>query len=144
MGAESPRATERFTTSTSAGAGLSGAGVPEDRALGLDPGELEELETAVIAELERLVAAEDAEGVLRWSGRMVRGELIVIEEDRAIPGRIEGMPLPGLPVRLRVPGDLVEIVELPGATSLWTRVVLRALADRPDGAAIDIHWTVGE
>lgn len=110
----------------------------------LGPEELAALETAILDGMAELREFVDSEGTMRWNGRLSRGDLIVIEDGRSGEGRVRGDVLPGLPVELRVDGELAEIAETPDLNTLWTRVVLRVLVDRPERTTIEIHWKLKE
>jgi hypothetical protein len=79
-------------------------------------------------------------GVLTWSGRMKKGDVVVINDRRPSIGRLYGNPLPGVPVQVTVtPGD-VALEEPPSASNGWRRMVLRS--GRSHDHEVKIEWSV--
>lgn len=81
------------------------------------------------------------EGVVLWSGELIKGGKIIIAPGIAAGGTVSN-EFPGVPIDARVDLKGVSIEESPSAADGWKRVVLRS--ETKGRKVVSIHWNVKE
>ncbi|MEX2303776.1 MAG: hypothetical protein WD733_22725, partial [Bryobacterales bacterium] len=81
------------------------------------------------------------EGIIYWTGRLQKNQVIVIETGRASLGQAEGT-LPGTPVDVWLPSPAVVLTERPNAKNNWSRVAFRSLQNTNRNVTINVQWKV--
>jgi len=122
-----------------AGAYSGSASPPPGTARSKDPG----APVPLVARFpERPVAPPQArtEGNVYWTGRLRKGETIVVAENIAAAGFVDGDYFPGQPIEVLVPSPAVRIVERPGPENGWTKLVLECLRSTKRKATINVQW----
>jgi hypothetical protein len=76
-------------------------------------------------------------GVVVWSGRLEKNGTITINGDSASSGSLKG-GLPAIPVMIEVQPNDVGVVEAPGPSNGWRRMVLRSRVNR--SSVVTIRW----
>ncbi len=76
-------------------------------------------------------------GVLSWSGRMQKNSILVIDGQKASHGFIEGQ-LPGVPVKIQIDPQTVEVREYPSRENSWKRLIL--YSGQQKHSSITIRW----
>lgn len=80
------------------------------------------------------------EGDVYWTGQLKKGETIVVGEDIAAAGYVDGDYFPGEPIEVVVPSPAVRIVERPGPDNGWKKLVLECLRSTKGTATINVQW----
>lgn len=80
-------------------------------------------------------------GVIVWSGKLEKDELVTIESEHASMGQVRGK-LPGVPVMLDINQREFALAELPSPSNGWSKLAIRSRKNRQ--TVITIHWTVLE
>jgi tRNA A-37 threonylcarbamoyl transferase component Bud32 len=78
-------------------------------------------------------------GTIVWTGHVKKGEQIIIEGNEANIGNVQGS-LPGVPCRIQISESGVAVVEAPGPSNGFRRIVLRC--SREGSFSIRINWEV--
>ena len=78
-------------------------------------------------------------GVIVWSGQLDKDEIFTIEGDRATVGRLNG-GLPGLPVQIDVDAREFAVVEPPGPSNGWKKLVIRSRNKRH--TVVVVQWKI--
>lgn len=81
------------------------------------------------------------EGVVLWSGELIKGGKIIIAPGIAAGGTVSN-EFPGVPIDVRVDLKGVSIEETPSAADGWKRLVLRS--ETKGRKVVSIHWNVKE
>jgi hypothetical protein len=83
--------------------------------------------------------APPEEGIIYWTGRLKKNDVVVIELGRASVGQAEGA-LPGTPVDVWLPSPAVVVAERPNPKNNWSRVAFRCLQNTPRNVTINVQW----
>lgn len=81
------------------------------------------------------------EGVVLWSGELIKGGKIIIAPGIAAGGTVSN-EFPGVPIDVRVDLKGVSITESPSAADGWKRVVLSS--ETKGRKVVSVHWAVRE
>ncbi len=76
-------------------------------------------------------------GVVTWSGSLEKNSILVITEQSATIGSIEGR-LPGKPVRIEVEPEALLIRQQPGESNRWSQIIL--YSGNQKCSSITIRW----
>lgn len=79
------------------------------------------------------------EGILYWTGRLRKNQVITIEAGSASVGQVEGK-LPGIPVDVWLPSPAVVLAERPNPDNNWGRVAFRCVRDTNRNVTINVQW----
>jgi hypothetical protein len=79
------------------------------------------------------------EGIIYWTGRLQKNQVVVIETGRASVGQAEGA-LPGTPVDVWLPSPAVVLAERPNVKNNWSRVAFRSLQNTNRNVTINVQW----
>ncbi len=79
------------------------------------------------------------EGILYWTGRLRKNQVIVIDGTNASVGQIEGK-LPGIPIDVWLPSPAVVLAERPNPENNWSRVAFRCVRDTNRNVTINVQW----
>jgi hypothetical protein len=79
------------------------------------------------------------EGIIYWTGRLTKNQVIVIERDKASVGLAEGS-LPGTPVDVWLPSPAVVLAERPNSQNNWSRVAFRCLQSTNRNVTLNVQW----
>jgi hypothetical protein len=79
------------------------------------------------------------EGIIYWTGRLQKDQVIVIELGRASGGQAEGA-LPGTPVDVWLPSPAVALTERPNPKNNWSRVSFRCRQNTRQSVTINVQW----
>jgi hypothetical protein len=79
------------------------------------------------------------EGIIYWTGRLTKNQVIVIERGKATIGMADG-GLPATPVDVWLPSPAVTLVERPTSQNNWSRVAFRCLQSTNRNVTLNIQW----
>jgi hypothetical protein len=79
------------------------------------------------------------EGIIYWTGRLTKNQVIVIEQGKASIGMADG-GLPAIPVDVWLPSPAVTLVERPASQNNWSRVAFRCLQSTNRNVTLNIQW----
>jgi hypothetical protein len=79
------------------------------------------------------------EGIIYWTGRLAKNQVIVIERGKATAGMADGA-LPATPVDVWLPSPAVVLVERPNSKNNWSRVAFRCLQNTNRNVTLNIQW----
>ena len=82
-------------------------------------------------------AAIPSSGVLIWSGKLRKGEVVTIDGGQPSAGTLQGA-LPGVPVMLETDFQGIGFTETPGPSNGWRRLSFRALRDQH--VVVTLRW----
>lgn len=77
-------------------------------------------------------------GTLTWFGNWSRNSILVIENQKASFGTVEGDMFPGQPIEIEVVPSELTIRQAPDATNSWKQVILYNGTARL--SSVSIHW----
>jgi hypothetical protein len=79
------------------------------------------------------------EGIIYWTGRLAKNQVIVIERGKATIGTADGI-LPATPVDVWLPSPAVVLVDRPNDQNNWNRVAFRCLQSTNRNVTLNIQW----
>jgi hypothetical protein len=79
------------------------------------------------------------EGIIYWTGRLTKNQVIVIDRGKATIGMADGN-LPATPVDVWLPSPAVTLVERPTSQNNWSRVAFRCLQSTNRNVTLNIQW----
>jgi zinc-ribbon domain len=84
-------------------------------------------------------AAAPQEGIIYWTGRLTKNQVIVIDLNKASIGTTDG-GLPATPVDVWVPSPAVVLVERPSSKNNWSRLSFRCLQSTNRSVTLNVQW----
>lgn len=87
-------------------------------------------------------AIDVREGIIYWTGKLVKNRIVVIEAGESNHGLAEGDLLPGKAVDVHVFSPAIRLVERPRPANDWKRVAFRCLQNKDRSVTLNIQWTL--